>query len=143
MALSPTVDHRPRPGLHPVHAVLLASSLPLFLGTLLSDWAYAATYEVQWTNFSSWLLAGALVFSGLALLWSVVELLRADRKRGRVLLTFLLLLATWVLGFVNALVHAKDGWAVMPEAPILSVIVLALAIAAIWSGFSGRAGERP
>lgn len=143
MALSPTVDHRPRLGLHPVHAVLLASALPLFLGTLLADWAYAATYEVQWTNFSSWLLAGALVFSGFALLWSVVELLRADRKRGRVMLTFLLLMATWLLGFINALVHTKDGWAVMPEAPILSAIVLALAIAAIWSGFSGGARERP
>ncbi len=34
--------------IHPVHAVLLASSLPLFVGTLLSDWAYSVTYEVQW-----------------------------------------------------------------------------------------------
>ncbi len=141
--MSANIDHEGGVPLHPVHAVLLAGSLPLFLGTLLSDWSYGATYEVQWTNFASWLLAGALVFSGFALLWSLVELLRADRRGRQRLLTFLLLLATWVVGFLNTLVHAKDAWAVMPEAPILSIIVLALAVAAIWSGFSGgRSGER-
>ncbi len=129
--------------LHPVHAVLLAGSLPLFLGTLLSDWAYGATYEVQWTNFASWLLAGALLFSGLALVWSLIDLLRADRRGRRPWLPFLLLLATFGLGFVNALVHSKDAWATMPEGLILSVIVLVLAVAAIWTAFSGtRAGAK-
>jgi uncharacterized membrane protein len=139
-----TVTDRKRPApIHPIHAVLLAGSLPLFLGTLLSDWAYGSTYEVQWTNFASWLLAGALLFSGFALLWSLVELLRADRRGQRRLLPFLLLLATWVLGLINSLVHSKDAWAIMPEAPVLSIIVLLLAIAAIWSGFSSdRRGER-
>ena len=41
--------------LHPVHAVLLASSFPLFLGALLSDWAYSNSYVVQWLNFAAWL----------------------------------------------------------------------------------------
>jgi uncharacterized membrane protein len=122
--------------LHPVHAVLLAGALPLFIGTLMSDWAYGATYEVQWTNFASWLLAGALLFSGIALVWSLIELLRADRRGRRPWLPFLLLLATFVLGFVNALVHSKDVWATMPEGLILSVIVTLLAIAAIWTAFS-------
>lgn len=136
-----TVDVMRRGSLHPMHAVLLAGALPLFLGTLLSDWAYGASYEVQWNNFASWLLAGALVFSGFALLWSLVELLRADRRGRRPIAPFLLLLATWLLGFVNALVHAKDGWAVMPEGLILSVLVLVLAVAAIWSAFSSGRTE--
>lgn len=136
-----TVDVMRRGSLHPMHAVLLAGALPLFLGTLLSDWAYGASYEVQWNNFASWLLAGALVFSGFALLWSLVELLRADRRGQRPIAPFLLLLATWLLGFVNALVHAKDGWAVMPEGLILSVLVLVLAVAAIWSAFSSGRTE--
>ena len=50
--------------------MLLAFPLPLFIGALLSDWAYSATYQIQWINFASWLIAGALVFTGLALLWS-------------------------------------------------------------------------
>ena len=45
--------------IHPVHAVLASSALPLFLGALLSDWAYSSSYEIQWTNFASWLIAGA------------------------------------------------------------------------------------
>lgn len=122
--------------LHPVHAILLAGALPLFIGALLSDWAYSSTYEVQWTNFASWLIVGGLICSGFALLWTLVELIRADRKKGWQGLYFLLLLAVFVLGFINALVHGKDAWAKMPAALILSVIVTGLAIAATWTGFS-------
>lgn len=129
-------DRSHRATLHPVHAVLLAATLPLFLGALLADIAYASSHEVQWTNFASWLILGGLVFGGFALLWALIELLRADRRGGRRLLYFLLLLATWLLGFVNALIHAKDAWAVMPAALVLSVIVVLLAIAAVWVGFS-------
>ena len=49
---------------------------------------------------------------------------------------FLLLLATWVLGFINALEHAKDAWATMPQGLVLSVIVTLLACAATWIGLS-------
>lgn len=123
--------------LHPVHAVLLASSLPLFAGALLSDLAYRSTFEVQWSNFASWLIAGALLFTGLAVAWGLIDLLRADlRGRRRHLFYFLLLLATFLLGFVNALVHAKDAWATMPAGLILSLLVLLLALAATWLGFS-------
>lgn len=130
-------------GLHPVHATLLAFPIPLFLGALLSDWAYSSTYHVQWINFASWLIAGALVFSGLALLWSVIESLRADRPRGGAKWLLVgLAAATFVLGFVNALVHAKDAWAAMPGALILSVIVTILAVAALWVAFSSsRRGD--
>src|SRR3546814_1099584 len=62
--------------IHPVHAVLLAGTVPLFLGTLLSDWAYWSTYEVQWINFASWLVVGALLFAGYALLWAVIDFFR-------------------------------------------------------------------
>jgi uncharacterized membrane protein len=123
--------------IHPVHAFLLAGSVPLFLGTLLSDITYSRSYEVQWSNFASWLLVGALVFAGLALLWALIELLRGDRRwRGRPLIYFLVLLAAWIVGFIDALVHAEDAWAKMPQALILSLIVTVLAFAAAWLGFS-------
>jgi uncharacterized membrane protein len=141
--LAEHIDRMRRIGIHPLHAFLLAASVPLFLGALLSDWAYSSSYEIQWTNFASWLLVGALVFAGFALLWGLIELLRGDRRWcGRPLITFLVLLAAWILGFVDALVHAKDAWAKMPEALLLSIIVTALAIAAAWLGFSTlRAGD--
>ena len=125
--------------LHPIHAVLVSAALPLFLGTLLSDWAYSASYEVQWTNFASWLNAGALVFVGLALAWAIVDSFRADRRRDRhKWLHVALLVVTFVVGFINALVHAKDAWAAMPAALILSIICVLLALAAIWSAFASH-----
>lgn len=124
--------------LHPLHAVLVASILPLFLGALLSDIAYGSTYEVQWKNFASWLIAGGLVFVGFSLLWSVIDLLRAGRSGMMHWLYPVLLAATFVVGFINALVHAKDAWSSMPAATILSVVMLVLAMAAIWSGLWAR-----
>lgn len=132
----------PRRVIHPLHAILLASSLPLFLGALFADWAYSSTKEVQWINFAAWLNAGALVFAGVALLWAAIDFLRADvRRDSRSALYLLVLIATFVVGFVAALVHAKDAWATMPAGLILSLVVALLALAAVWLGFSTlRAG---
>ena len=123
--------------LHPLHAVLLAGTLPLLLGVLLSDLAYSSTYEIQWKNFASWLLVGGLVFAGFTLLWAVVEVSIAALRTTRKLIYVSLLLILWVLGFINALVHAGDAWASMPAALILSSIIAVMALAATWLGFSG------
>lgn len=135
----------PRPRLiHPFHAVLLAGIIPLFLGALLSDIAYARTYQIQWNNFASWLIAGGLVFGAVALLFALVDLFRADGRRGRRVVYFLLLLATWVVGFIDGLIHAKDAWASMPTGLVLSVIVTVLACVTTWIGFaSPRYGVTP
>ena len=122
--------------MHPVHAFLLAATVPPFLGAVLSDYAYTCTYHVQWSNFSSWLIAGGLVFGFAALACSLVDLRRADRRGGRFAVSLVLILAICVLGFVNALVHARDAWATMPTGIILSVIVAVLACAATVVGFS-------
>lgn len=135
--MAATIDRTHRNPLHPLHAVLLAATVPLFLGAMFSDAAYASSYQVQWTNFASWLIAGGLVFGGFALLWALIDLFRADRRGARSLVYVLLLLATWVLGFIDALVHAKDAWASMPAGLILSIIVAVLAISATGIGFSG------
>lgn len=126
---------------NPLHATLLAGTVPLFLGAMLSDIAYYRTYEIQWSNFSSWLITGGLVFCGLAMLFALVNLFKATHKKGRPLIYLLLLVATWVLGFINALEHAKDAWATMPLGLVLSVIVTLLACAATWIGLTNlRAG---
>lgn len=121
-----------RPG--PLHATLLAGSVPLFLGALLSDITYAQTFQIQWANFASWLIAGALVFCGLALVFALVNLLRATHKAGRPVAYVLLLLATWVLGLIDAFQHAKDAYAMMPAGLVLSAIATVLAILATWTG---------
>nr|WP_290445146.1 MULTISPECIES: DUF2231 domain-containing protein [unclassified Pseudomonas] len=133
---SVTTTTLPRTTPGPLHATLLAGSVPLFLGALLSDLAYYQSYQIQWSNFAAWLIAGALLFSGLALLFALVNLIRAPRKAGRPTWYFLVLLATWLLGLVNAFEHAKDAWAVMPAALVLSVIVSVLALIATAIGMS-------
>lgn len=123
-----------------LHTILLAGSVPLFLGALLSDLAYSNTYQIQWSNFASWLNAGGQLFCGLALVFALVNLVRAKFSKGQPLTYFLVLLATFVLGLINAFQHAKDAWAVMPGGLILSVIVFFLICAAAWVGLAPRAG---
>lgn len=135
--MTTTVHHRSyRYAPHPLHAILLAGTVPLFLGALLSDIAYFRTYEIQWNNFASWLIVGGLVFLGFALLFALANLIRAAHKKGRPLVYFILLLVAWLLGFINALEHAKDAWATMPSSLILSIIVSVLVCVAAWIGLS-------
>jgi uncharacterized membrane protein len=140
VALSHSGALRP---LHPLHAILLAFPLPLFMGALASDLAYRASFHIQWANFASWLIAGGLLVGAFAVLWALINLFRrGPARKGQLVVYFVVLLAMWGLGFVNALVHAKDAWATMPEGLYLSAITALLALVATWIGYSGfRTGE--
>ncbi len=142
MTVTTHPDYRYRPG--PLHAMLLAGTVPLFLGALLSDIAYYNSFQIQWANFAAWLIAGGLLFAGLALLFALGNLIGAQRKAGRPVLYFLLLLVTWVIGLINAFEHAKDAWAVMPTGLVLSTVVAVLAVITAWLGLSNlrSGGER-
>ena len=131
-------------GLHPLHGMLVAGTIPLFLGGLISDLAYSSSHQIEWAHFASWLIAGGLLFGGFALLGAVVDRLGTSRRGARSRLYLLLLLATWILGFFNALIHARDAWAAMPLGLILSVIVVLLAFTSTWIGFAkfGVEGEK-
>jgi uncharacterized membrane protein len=121
--------------IHPLHAMLLAGSFPLFLGVLLTDIAYFRTFEVQWKNFASWLLVAALLFSGLALLWALIASARVGWRVPARTIYLLVLAAAWILGLINAFVHAADAWASMPQGLVIAVIDTVLAVAALWLGF--------
>lgn len=122
--------------IHGLHAALLAGQVPLFLGVLLSDLAYSSTYEIQWKNFSSWLLVGALVFAGFALVWALIDTWLDSARPALQLVYASTLLLIFVLGFINALLHAADAAASLSTALLISWIVAALAIGATWLGFS-------
>lgn len=121
--------------IHPLHAVLLAGGFAVFLGAMLSDIAYARTYEIQWNNFASWLIVGGLFFAGFALIFAFVDVFRADRRAAGSVFYTVMLLVTWIVAFFNALMHARDAWASMPMGLVLSVIVLALMFVVTWLGF--------
>lgn len=122
--------------IHPLHAVLLAGTVALFLSAALSDAAYAFTYEIQWSNFAAWLIVGGLVFSGIALVFAIVDFSRPARRAPGIFVYTPILLATWVVGFFNALMHARDAWGSMPSGLVLSVIAMLLACVATWLGFA-------
>jgi uncharacterized membrane protein len=136
------IVERARWVLHPVNAVLLGGALALLLGALLSDIAYFRTYEIQWNNFSSWLLAGGLLVGAFSFLCAIVELFRHRWRAWPAAVYALLVLATLILGFIDELVHARDAWATMPTGLVLSVIVVVLACVALGIAFAGlRTGD--
>jgi len=133
-----SIVDRTRPGgAHFFHAAVLAGMLALFLCALLADYAYWASYQIQWSNFASWLLVGAMVLASLAVICEIIALVGG----GRSVVHILVLAATWVLGFFDALHHGRDAWAIMPTALVLSVLAVVLAFVATWIGFASlRAG---
>lgn len=115
-----------------------SAALPLFLAAALTDWAYKTSFQIQWMNFSSWLIIGAMVFATLAILAVLVDGQMRKSAGSARWLTLAVLLILWVLGFNNALVHARDGWAMMPTGFILSLVCALLACIATWSVFSNH-----
>ena len=130
---------------HPVHAMLSAYPLALFSTALVTDIAYANSAQMQWANFSVWLITGGLIMGALAAVAGIVDALLGWRRGGRVrrgsswphaILTGLMLL----LALVNAFVHSRDGWtSVVPGGLVLSVIVTVLALITSWQGFALQA----
>lgn len=129
------IERRYSQTVHPIHAVFLAGTIPFFLGAALSDAAYASSYHFQWVNFASWFIVGGLVFAAVALVFAIVDLVRAHRRAAGIAWYIVILLSIWILAFINAFVHARDAAASMPTGLVLSVIVLVLACVATWFGF--------
>lgn len=119
----------------PFAAVSLAGSLSLFLGAALCDIAYASTYEIQWNNFAAWLLAGALVFAGIALAFALRDALSTRRRTRPALIYAAVLTLSWLIGFNASLVHARDAWASMPGGMVQSCLAFLLAAVATWMAF--------
>ena len=128
-------------GASPLRALLLGLPLGLTLGALLADAAYYRSYEVQWVNFASWLIAGALLTGALVVLLALVDLVRGREGRGRAGLFLLLVAAMWLVGLFNALIHARDSWASMPAGLILSAVMAAIGLVAAVVGVASPRQE--
>lgn len=124
----------------PIHAILSAFPVALFISALATDVTYYQSAQIQWANMSAWLLVGGLVFGGIALLDGVTNAwrTRATRsRRGRSVTHVAVSVAFWVLALIDTLVHTHDGWtSVVPLGIVLSAIVALLALIASWRGYS-------
>lgn len=131
----------PRLSPHPLQAILLAFPVALLPCALLSDVTYLRTAQIQWTNFSAWLITGALIPGGFALLWALVAAWtgrnRAPALRRRNGWHAVLLALAWVIALINAFQHSHDGWAsVGTTGLVLSILAAVLALAAGWVAHS-------
>jgi uncharacterized membrane protein len=136
MASTPIVGSSP--GItYPLHVILAAYPIACFTGAFLTDIVYARSYDMQWANFSVWLITAGLVMGALAALAGIVDLVfgkkvRADRMRwphtiGNIAV---LLLSLW-----NVLIHSRDAYtSVVPTGIILSGIVALLVLVINWWG---------
>ncbi len=136
----------------PIHAMLVPFPIVCFTGALLSDITYYNTPQVQWANFSQWLLAVGFITGLLAAIFGLIDFLAAGRERPRIGWIHLVGNAVvLILALINNLVHARDGWTgVVPTGLTLSVITFLLMLV---TGFLGwrmayrhvarPAGERP
>ncbi|WP_442880240.1 DUF2231 domain-containing protein [Aurantimonas sp. A2-1-M11] len=122
-----------------IHAMLIQFPFVCFTLTLLTDIAYWQTGNLMWQEFSSWLLFAGLIIGGFALLAGLVDFVTQPRMRAQppawayAIGTVVIL----VLGFVNSLVHAGDGWtAVVPNGLILSAVTVVLITITAWLGRS-------
>ncbi len=135
-----TVEDRQGPALHPIHAILLAFPLALFTSALVTDIAYLHTAVIQWSNFSAWLITGALVFGGLAGAWAIIAVVYPRRTTRSRALAFLAALAImWIAGLINAFQHSHDGWPSVGALGLtLSIISSLFALIAAAIGYSAQ-----
>ncbi|QIK77907.1 hypothetical protein G7077_02230 [Sphingomonas piscis] len=143
MSLDASARRPSRRGAHPVTPMLLPVPILCFVGALIADWAYTASPDMLWIDFSSWLLMAGLIGGGLAIAALVVRLVRAHADRGAIGLPLVLLGSAWIVELVNSFIHTRDGWtAVVPTGIILSAIGVILSLAAgwTWQSISHREG---
>ena len=115
---------------HPIISMLLPVPIVCFIGALLTDLSYVNSGgNLLWLNFSSWLIAAGLAFGAVAILILFIDGLRGASNW----LSFGLIAAAWIVEFLNALIHARDGWtAVVPLGMTLSILGALLVLAAGW-----------
>ncbi|HUD92227.1 DUF2231 domain-containing protein [Sphingobium sp.] len=136
----PTAAPHIRPLLHPLHALLLSWPLALFPAALIADITYLNTAEIQWTNFAAWLITGALIGGGPALLWAIIAAFRLRTRQAILYAT--LLAAAWIGGLIDAFQHSQDGWSSVGTAGVaLSTVTSLLVLAAGWSAHNANSGK--
>lgn len=124
---------------HPLHAIIVPIPIVCFIGALLTDIAYFNSANVQWSNFSVWLITAGLVGAGLAALTGIIDYVGDPRVRAARPATphMIINLSVFVLEFFNAFVHSRDGWtAVVPTGLTLSVVSVLLLAVSAWLGGS-------
>lgn len=128
-------------GAHPIHGMLAAFPLAFFVAAFATDIAYAISAQMQWANFSVWLIAGGVIMGVVAAIAGIVDAVATKRRGRRTVrrssLHSVLTIVTFVFAIINGFVHSRDGWtSVVPAGLILSGISALLILVTSWLGYA-------
>src|SRR6476620_5474774 len=89
----------------PWSSLLLPVPIICFIGALITDLAYDSSGgNLQWLNFSSWLLAAGLMFGAIVTMLMVIDFIRLPQLRSSEgWAGFALLLAACAVELINSL----------------------------------------
>lgn len=110
-----------------VFAVLNPIPFGFFVAALIFDVVYANNANVLWVKSAAWLNAIGLIFAIVPRLINLVHVWLPAKRSSRVeKLDFWLNLFAIVAAIVNAFVHSRDAYGVMPEGVWLSAVTVVL-----------------
>ncbi len=122
---------------HPLHAILVPIPVTCFIGTLITDVAYWRTANMQWANFSAWLLTAGLLVALLAVIAGLIDFLSSPRIRAIRISWFHALgnAVALILAIFNAFVHSRDAYtSVVPTGLVLSFLTVVILCVTGWLG---------
>ncbi|MGY3228815.1 putative membrane protein [Luteibacter sp. HA06] len=117
-----------------IYGVLNPIPFGFFVAALIFDVIYAKTGEMLWMKGAAWLIAIGLVFAIIPRLVNLVQVWITSRRStvAAERLDFWLNLLAIIVAVVNAFVHSRDAYSVIPAGAWLSALtVLLLAVAHI------------
>lgn len=123
----------------PIHPMLVPFPIVCFVGVFLTDWAYWATAEMMWADFSAWLVTVGVITGYLAAIAGLIDFLgnRLVRAQGPAWPHALGNFVVLILATLNMLIHTRDAWtSVVPWGLTVSTIVVLILLFTGWMGWS-------
>jgi uncharacterized membrane protein len=115
--------------------MLAPYAIACFTGALVTDIVFWRSLDVQWENFSAWLITAGLFLAALAAIAGIIDLStgrRMDRLGWPHAVGYVLAV---LISFVNILVHSRDAYtAVVPTGITLSALVVVILMITGWFG---------
>ncbi len=131
-------------GLHALYVLLNPMPIGCFVAAFIFDAVYAGSGELLWVKAAAWLIAIGLLLSIIPRLIDLTQVWITSRHTAtaRDRLAFGLDLLGVAAAIVNAFVHSRDAYGVMPAALWLSACTVLLLGAAQVVGAMQRPAER-